>query len=224
MLIPDRAGVMILGGACLFPQALLPLFIFEPRYRTMLSDALESQRVFCIAMQKPGQSRETPMPIAGLGLIRASVQNANGTSNLILQGIVRVRLGRALRYKPYRVHSISPLPSENQESLAIDALRGRVIDLVDLRLRQGSAVAPTVLCHLAAGTPDNPPSVEACLRTLQEMQDPGQMADLVALLLLRHPHSKQVILQSISVEERLRYLVQFLLADVAEKQAGGGGE
>ena len=39
MEIPDRAGVMILGECNLFPQALLPLFIFEPRYRTMLAEA-----------------------------------------------------------------------------------------------------------------------------------------------------------------------------------------
>ena len=50
MEIPDRAGVMILGERNLFPQAILPLFIFEPRYRAMLAESLESHRMFCLAM------------------------------------------------------------------------------------------------------------------------------------------------------------------------------
>jgi len=47
-----------------FSQALLPLYIFEPRYRKMLADALHSDRMFAIAMQKPGNTRETPSPVA----------------------------------------------------------------------------------------------------------------------------------------------------------------
>ena len=50
---------MTLPNATLFPQALLPLYIFEPRYRQMLADALHSNRMFSVAMQRPGNSRET---------------------------------------------------------------------------------------------------------------------------------------------------------------------
>src|SRR6185436_8204059 len=101
MEFPDRAGVMILSGACLFPQALLPLFIFEPRYRRMLEATLNGHRMFVVAMARPDVSRESPLPVAGLGLVRASVQNDDGTSNLVLQGLTRVRLGKVTRYKPY---------------------------------------------------------------------------------------------------------------------------
>ena len=61
---------MTLPSATLFPQALLPLYIFEPRYRQMLADTLKHNRMFSVAMQKPGRTRETPCPVAGLGLIR----------------------------------------------------------------------------------------------------------------------------------------------------------
>ena len=94
MEIPDRAGVMVLSGACLFPQALLPLFIFEPRYRQMLAASLDGHRMFVIAMARPGSTRETPLPVAGLGLVRASVENDDGTSNLVVQGLSR-EIGRA---------------------------------------------------------------------------------------------------------------------------------
>src|SRR6187455_127874 len=66
MQLPLEVPVMTLPSATLFPQALLPLYIFEPRYRKMLADALKGPRMFSVAMQKPGRTRETPCPIAGL--------------------------------------------------------------------------------------------------------------------------------------------------------------
>jgi Lon protease-like protein len=93
---------MTLPNATLFPQALLPLYIFEPRYRQMLADALNSNRMFSVAMQKQGSTRETPSPVAGLGLIRVSVGHRDGTSHLILQGLARVELEEAVKYKPYQ--------------------------------------------------------------------------------------------------------------------------
>ena len=96
---------MTLPNATLFPQALLPLYIFEPRYRQMLADALHSTRMFAVAMRRPGSSRETPLPVAGVGLIRVSVRHKDGTSHLILQGLARVELEEAVRYKPYRLSS-----------------------------------------------------------------------------------------------------------------------
>src|SRR5512140_1271838 len=109
MKIPREVPVMTLPNATLFPQALLPLYIFEPRYRQMLADALHSDRMFSVAMQKPGSARESPTPVAGLGLIRVSVGHRNGTSHLILQGLARVELEEAVRYRPYRIHRIRPL-------------------------------------------------------------------------------------------------------------------
>src|SRR5438094_7010303 len=104
MKIPREIPVMTLPKATLFPQALLPLYIFEPRYRQMLADALHSNRMFSVAMQRPGSSRETPSSVAGLGLIRVSVGHRDGTSHLILQGLARGELEDPVRYKPYSGH------------------------------------------------------------------------------------------------------------------------
>ena len=74
MKLPSEVPVMTLPNATLFPQALLPLYIFEPRYRRMLADSLNTDRMFSVAMQKPGRTRETPSPVAGLGLIQIQIQ------------------------------------------------------------------------------------------------------------------------------------------------------
>src|SRR5688572_20603576 len=109
MEIPGEIAIMTLPNTTLFPQALLPLYIYEPRYRKMLADALTSHRMFAVAMQRPGLVRESPSRIAGLGLVRVAVGNRDGSSHLILQGLTRIKLSQTVRYKPYRVQTISPL-------------------------------------------------------------------------------------------------------------------
>src|SRR6266404_383925 len=146
MEIPTRVPVMTLPASLpastLFPQALLPLYIFEPRYRRMLADALKSHRMFSVAMQKPGRSRETPCPVAGLGLIRVSVDHEDGTSHLILQGLTRVELGEPVQQRPYRVHNIRPLQAEVTDSIVIDALLAKVHELVGRRMEVGGCPFP----------------------------------------------------------------------------------
>ena len=94
--IPREVPVMTLSQTVLFPQAMMPLFIFEPRYREMLSNILEEDRIFAVAAlderNKDAELLETPYSMAGVGVVRACKQNPDGTSNLILQGLARVEL------------------------------------------------------------------------------------------------------------------------------------
>src|SRR3974390_2777352 len=137
MKMPREVPIMTLPNATLFPQALLPLYIFEPRYRQMLADALNSNRMFSVAMQRPGNTRETPLPVAGLGLIRVSVGHRDGTSHLILQGLARVELQDAVRYKPYRVQRIKPLRTPPCDNVKVDALVAKVRELLEERIALG---------------------------------------------------------------------------------------
>src|SRR5262249_45381925 len=119
------------------PQALLPLYIFEPRYRKMLADALAGDRMFAVAMRKPNSRRESPSTVAGLGLIRVAMKHDDGTSHLVLQGLARVELGPAERYTPYRVHHISPITSPPCDNVKVDALLIKMRELVAQHLDLG---------------------------------------------------------------------------------------
>src|SRR6266536_3742468 len=94
VILPNKLPVMPVPGAVLFPHALLPLYIFEPRYRKMLGHALQQHRVFCVTLIKPScpdwHSPEDFFHFATAGLIRACVERSDGTSNLILQGLQHV--------------------------------------------------------------------------------------------------------------------------------------
>lgn len=215
MEIPERAGVMILGGANLFPGAMLPLFIFEPRYRTLLAEALEGNRMFCIAMQRPSATRESPCQIAGLGLVRASVLNDNGTSHLVLLGLTRVRLGKVVQTKPYRQHLLEAVCPDEPANLVADALAERTFDLVEQRLRMVARLPAALLQPLVPNLPsEGSVQVEDCMKALRSIEPHGARADLIASLLLSDGEARQIILQSLDVEERLRYLNRFLSAEI----------
>jgi Lon protease-like protein len=207
MKLPRETPIMTLPNATLFPQALLPLYIFEPRYRQMLTDALRSSRMFAVAMQKPGSSREVPSTIAGLGLIRVSVQHADETSHLILQGLARVELEETVRYKPYRIQRIRPLKIPPCDSVAADALVAKVRELLQERIELGMPFPsfPTA----AAAT-----SGKEILKFFDTIDSPEQAADLVSYSVLPSAAERQAILETIDVETRLRRLIQFLLAEI----------
>jgi Lon protease-like protein len=221
MKIPPEVPVMTLPNATLFPQALLPLYIFEPRYRQMLADALHSNRMFSVAMQRPGNSRETPAPIAGLGLIRVSVGHSDGTSHLILQGLARVELKEAVRYKPYRIQRIRPLETPPCDNVKVDALVAKVRELLEERIELGLPF-PFPVMSPEKGSKENSTSPsfspKEILSYLDSITDPEQAADLVSCAVLPGAVERQTILETVDVEARLRRLIHFLLAEIKAKR------
>jgi Lon protease-like protein len=220
MVLPKEVPVMTISNATLFPQALLPLHIFEPRYRKMLADALRTHRMFSVAMQKPGRSRETPCTVAGLGLIRVSVDHQDGTSHLILQGLSRIELGPPKRYRPYRVHPIKVLESSPPSTLQVEALVAKVHELVEQRIKMGAFPLPFPLLEEGETAKTNwnkaasKFTVNEIMSYLRSLTDADQTADLVSCALLPRAADRQSILEAVQIEERLQQLIHFLMAEI----------
>ena len=194
--IPTELPVMALSNAVLFPHALLPLHIFERRYRTMLEHSLGGDRMFSVALMKPGISEAREIndlfPIAGVGLIRACVGNQNGTSNLILQGLARIRLLEWTQLKPFRIARAAVLESGNSNSIEADALAAKVKELC-VRIQQ-------------LGVPLPPNLTEQ----LQKIEDPEVLADVIAAAFVAEAAQRQQLLEVADVCDRLRLLIQLL--------------
>jgi Lon protease-like protein len=99
--------VFPLPQTVLFPGALLPLHIFEPRYRVMVKDALATNKVLAIALiRETGErdaNRHPPIePVAGVGVIIDHAELADGRYNILLRGRARVRLEELPFVPPYR--------------------------------------------------------------------------------------------------------------------------
>lgn len=175
----------------------------------MLADALQSHRMFVVAMQRRGTQRESPSQVAGLGLIRVCVDNTDGTSHLILQGVSRVELTKTVRYKPFRVSQIKMLSTPARDSVAIDALMAKVRDLVTERIRQGVKTRSNATKSR---------SIKEIIAYLDKLSDPDQVADLVSCALLPGPDERQTILETVEIEPRLKHLIHFLMAEISQNR------
>jgi ATP-dependent Lon protease len=189
--LPDEVPVMTLPNVTFFPQALMPLHIFEPRYRQMLKEVLATNRLFAVTgldrkrLEEGGES-EPPHRIASVGIVRACQKNANGTSNLLLQGLCRVEVLGIVTDKPYRRIRIRALPSEPVADPAENVrLRTELARLIALKQKFGAPV---------------PPEMAEFLRTVE---DPEVFIDLAAFSLCENSALKQKLLETLDVRRRL---------------------
>jgi ATP-dependent Lon protease len=97
-----------LPNLVLFPHVMQPLHIFEPRYRFLLEDALATDRLIAMALLAPGwesdyDGRPPLYPMACLGRVTTYHRLEDGTYNLLLLGLQRVRVVREIEpQKLYR--------------------------------------------------------------------------------------------------------------------------
>lgn len=187
---------MVLPGALLFPHALLPLYIFEPRYRAMLDHCLSGNRMFCVALIKPGVAATTSandfFHVSGCGLVRACVGNPDGTSNLILQGLARVRFTEFVQQRPYLIAKIEELPSQGGDSVEAEALGEKVLELCRQLKERGSE-----------------PSAQL-ENFLSHLSNPDMLTDLVAHTFVSNPFRRQTLLEEPSIPARMRLLIRYL--------------
>ena len=92
-----RLSIFPLGGALLFPRAMLPLHIFEPRYKAMMSDALaRDRRIGMIQPRDADHARPALFDIGCVGRIAEFEALDDGRYNLVLEGLTRFRMIREL--------------------------------------------------------------------------------------------------------------------------------
>jgi Lon protease-like protein len=101
----------------LFPHALLPLHVFELRYRTMVRDTLSGERMIAMALLKPGWESEYEAspefyPLGCLARFEEVEWLTNDCYNLKVLGLSRVHFDRVVREYPYRAVRLSLLPQE----------------------------------------------------------------------------------------------------------------
>ena len=101
--LPDVIPVFPLPGVLLLPRAMLPLHIFEPRYRAMVRDALVDEGIVGMVQPRAEGADSTNPPIYGVGCagkIQSSEKLDDGRYMIALQGIARFRIDHELALHP----------------------------------------------------------------------------------------------------------------------------
>ena len=184
-----------LPDLALFPNTLLPLHIFEPRYRAMVTDALARDRRLAIVGLKPGYEGDyaghpAVHEVAGLGRIVKCERMATGRFNLLLKGELRVRIERELPSDTlYRLVQSVELQDSGAERASVPAL----LDEVKRACRR-------ILEMVRRATPEME-------ETLAAAAAPGVLCDQLASAVVPSPAARQALLEELDVERRLRRLL-----------------
>ena len=186
---------MALEGIVLLPKSVLALNIFEPRYKDLLSSGLKNDRTFAVCHVQDGR----PASCFGLGLIKSSMQNSDGTYFLMLEGIERYRIKEVLSVDP-----VLRVLCQKMEVPAVDAA-GQYEDL--RRHKHKRKRLESLLTQMGDRFPQFISQVNDIKKSDLSHSD---FCDTVGGVFVGDVRLRQKLLQTVSVEKRLTLLCEFL--------------
>jgi len=190
-----------LPGVVLFPHAMLPLHIFEDRYRKMTRDLLESHRHLAVALlesapEDPSVERPAVRPIMGVGEVVMAHELPDGRFNLVVRGRARVELQEELTSEePYRT-----IVANVRADLAVTQPRELADADQSLRVLVG---------RLADSIPDGG---ELLRQVVASQASPAELADVLAAALVVDVQKRQRLLESRDLVRRIERVTAEVVA------------
>jgi hypothetical protein len=207
MTLPEVIPIFPLPNVVLFPHMLLPLHVFEPRYREMVRDAARGARLIGMALLRDGWARDyhgrpPVFPVGTVGEMVHLEELPDGRSNIMLRGLrvytIREEVDRGTAYRQVKVTwnetSTQPLPAGVRD--AIGGLARRCLE------RQGGTVGKQLL---------------------EDTVDDEVFVNFFAQHLDVAPLEKQALLQATTLAERAKRLTDALEFRLQELRLNPGG-
>lgn len=208
----QRVAMFPLPDVVLLPGGLLPLHIFEPRYRDMTRDALAGSRLLAMARLRPGFgpdyfSQPAVYDVIGVGRIIDSFAWPDGRYDLLVRGLVRASIARELTVSSaYRMVQAVHLDDRSDEPPAV--LRAAHEQLIKL-------------CDRLSGTIEKGgPELHALVHSASS---PGECADTVSAILVTDPEERQRLLEDQDPLARLVWVIERVSQILEDFEPGQSG-
>jgi len=205
-----RLPIFPLPGAVLLPFGLIPLHVFEPRYRKMVRDCQAGAGVLALAnvpAEGVTERLQLPdvLPVIGVGILARVDPLPDGRSNIVLRGVLRARIVEELpAQEPYRLVRAERLAESEADAAGLE--------------RSAQQLRQLVIALCAGRRPGAAASALAQMAASKAL--PGELADAVGAMVIESPHDRQQLLETSSAEVRLRHVAQHLAATLAQAQPG----
>lgn len=178
-----------------FPHTILPLHVFEPRYKAMISDALEGDNLVGVAQLRPGWHEDyfgSPQlyKVLGVGTITEVDRWDDGRYDIVLSGVYRTRIMAEVDGLPYRRAEVEVLPDITQAD--------REREIADVH-----SLLITIFEKLSAALPQD---LSILPGTDVSSLSPGALTDVMASLLVNDAYERQSLLAETDVARRQQLL------------------
>ena len=195
---PIYLPIFPLPDLTFFPHTLLPLHIFEARYRAMITDCLARDKRLSVVRLRPGyeaayDGKPPVYAVASAGSIVRCERLASGRFNVLLKGEQRIRIVKEVPTDTlYRMAVAAPLADVGEERPAVPTLARTIRE----RCLQ-------ILEALGRGSSEMRESLEA-------VRSPAELGDQVASGVIPDVAVRQALLEERDVERRLERLTAAL--------------
>jgi ATP-dependent Lon protease len=195
--LPDDSLIIVpVRGLVLFPGTVLPITLGRPRSVLAAQRAVREQKPVGIVMQRSAEVADPlPVDLHRMGTVANIVRYItapDGTNHLICQGEQRFRVDDYLTGWPFFVAKTEKIPEPTPTSNEIEArflhLKGQAIEAIQLL----------------------PQAPNELLATIQGVDSPGALADLVATFMDATPDEKQEILETVEIGARMERVSRLL--------------
>ncbi len=198
IVIPDTLPVLPVRDIVVFPYMIIPLFVGRDISIKAIDNALNSHRLILLLTQKD-LSVETPGPddlyqIGTVGMIMRMLKLPDGRVKILIQGLSKVRVINFSQTEPFILADIEKLTESRVEEITIEieALMRSVKELLDKAVSLGKTILPDVMV------------------IIENIDDPGRLADLVASNLGLKTEQAQEVLEILDPVQRLKKVSEIL--------------
>ena len=197
--IPSRIPVLPLRDAVAFPHILNPMAITLPRNIKLVDDALNSDKIIGLVLQKGEE--EFPSPenlyrVGTAGVIFRMFRLPDGSLRILVKGLERFRIREFVSNDPYYVAEIEILKEFVKKDLELEALAKDIVKVYQ------------ELVNLSPYLPEELSAV------VMNIEDPARLADFIATNTKMETEQRQEILETLDVKERLKKILAILTKEL----------
>jgi ATP-dependent Lon protease len=203
---PEVLPILPLRGVVVFPQTAVPLTIGQPRSIKLMDDVSSADRLIgVVAARNPEIENPAPadlFPVGTIAVVHRLFRAPDNTIRLLVQGLVRFRLGEVVQTEPYLKARVELDPEHIETGLEMDALARNARDQFEHIAEMSSSIPKELVMSISA------------------LEDPLQTIYTIANFQRMELQDAQQILEMNSTQDKLHKLVGLLVREAEVLQLG----
>lgn len=200
--IPDTLPVLPVRDIVVFPYMILPLFVGREMSIKSIDQALNTNRMVMLVTQKDlnmeNPTQEDLYSIGTVGIIMRMLKLPDGRVKILVQGVSKAKVLGFTQTEPFYTATIEKITDQKVEEMTIEteAIMRTVKEQLDKAVSLGKTILPDIMV------------------VVENLEDPGRLADLVASNLSLKTEQAQEVLEIIEPVQRLKKVSDILSREI----------